>query len=100
MLKFYFLNPRGNDDPVFLIVSPRAYPKLVAPPATHKEVEYKYLWIPDAEVLYNGDLPLTDIEAVLVPDIYYTEEFLAEQRANVEAAWKMMRKIIERRKGG
>ena len=41
LVKFYFLNPRSSNDPVFLILSAEATDRVVKPPRTHKEVSYK-----------------------------------------------------------
>jgi hypothetical protein len=95
--KLYFLNPTGKDDPVFLLLASQEYSKLVAPPSTHTEVDYKFVWIPNGEVLYPGDIPIEAIAEVVVPVIFYTPEYLAKKQADEAASAEVMRQILETR---
>lgn len=86
--KFYFLRPT-RALPAFLVLSEAACARLVPPPPSMRELEYKFLWIPESEVFYPGDIPLTEFESALRPQIYFIpdppEVTAARERALREA---------------
>jgi len=97
--KFYFLRP-GESLPVFLILSEAAYTRVIEPPPSMAAFEYKYIWIPESEAYYPGDLPLPEIASAIRPQIYHVpdppEVVAAREAAMREAFDEIMRRRNER----
>ena len=63
-------------------------------------LQYKYIWIPESEAYYPGDLPLSEIASAIRPQIYYIPdppEVIAAREAGMRQAFdEIMRRRNER----
>lgn len=66
LLHKYGLNPHNSDSPHFLILSPRAYDKLILWETAQTEDGFKEMYIPYIECWYPSDVDLSLISEVIM----------------------------------
>ena len=94
--KFPFLKP-GRGAPVFFMLGESACSRLIPPPSTSMAaLNHEYIWIPEVEMFYPTDLPLTEIDTVIRTRLYYVPE-PPEVVAAQQDALRMLEEIIARR---
>jgi hypothetical protein len=89
----YFLGARElGDKQVHLILKAEYYSKLIHTAQAKKEIRFREMWIPYVECWYPEDLPLANIEEVIIVNIIRDPEWEPIVKAMEEAIAEIEKK--------